>query len=216
MTTMASQITSLTVVYSTVYADAGQRKHQSSALLAFVWGIHRPRWIPRTKGQLRGKCLHLMTSSWKLKAVVHVVFMLYPINDRGRDEMCRQVAKGTFKCIFVNGNIWILIRISLESVPIVPTDNKTVLLYIMVWHRTGDRSLSELVMILLTGAYISENRSQRVENSPCSQGSGEWPAIFYAYWLILCKVKWKFGAICANRTARNIKQENVSRNHNAR
>ena len=64
MTTMASQITSPTVVYSTVYSDADQRKHQSSASLAFVWGIHRDRWIPRTKGQLRGKCLHLMTSSW--------------------------------------------------------------------------------------------------------------------------------------------------------
>ena len=37
MTTMAYQITSLTVVYSTVYSDADQRKHQSSASLAFVW-----------------------------------------------------------------------------------------------------------------------------------------------------------------------------------
>ena len=41
MGTMASQITSLTNVYSTVYSDADQRKHQSSASLAFVWGIHR-------------------------------------------------------------------------------------------------------------------------------------------------------------------------------
>ena len=64
MTTIGSQITSLTVVYSTVYSDADQRKHQSSASLAFVWWIHRDRWIPRTKGQLRGKCFHLMTSSW--------------------------------------------------------------------------------------------------------------------------------------------------------
>ena len=64
MTTMASQITSLTVVGSTVYSDVVQRKHQSSASLAFVWGIHRDRWIPRTKGQLRGKYFHLMTSSW--------------------------------------------------------------------------------------------------------------------------------------------------------
>ena len=48
----------------TVYSDADQRKHQSSKSLAFVWGIHRDRWIPRTKGQLRGKCFHLMTSSW--------------------------------------------------------------------------------------------------------------------------------------------------------
>ena len=65
MTTLASQITSLTVVYSIVYSDADQRKHQSSASLAFVWGIHRDRWIPRTKGQLRGKCFHLMTSSFR-------------------------------------------------------------------------------------------------------------------------------------------------------
>ena len=63
MSTIASLITSLAVVYSTVYSDADQRKHQSSASLAFVWGIHRDRWIPRTKGQLRGKCFHLMTSS---------------------------------------------------------------------------------------------------------------------------------------------------------
>ena len=41
MGAMASQVTSLTVVYSTVYSDADQRKHQSSASLAFVGGIHR-------------------------------------------------------------------------------------------------------------------------------------------------------------------------------
>ena len=41
MGAMASQITSLTIVYSAVYSGANQRKHQSSASLAFVWGIHR-------------------------------------------------------------------------------------------------------------------------------------------------------------------------------
>ena len=39
MTTMASQITSLTIVCSTVSSGADQRKHQSSASLAFVWGL---------------------------------------------------------------------------------------------------------------------------------------------------------------------------------
>ena len=33
------------------YSGTDQRKHQSSASLAFVRGIHRDRWIPRTKGQ---------------------------------------------------------------------------------------------------------------------------------------------------------------------
>ena len=40
MGAMASPITSLTIVYSTVYSGADQRKHQSYASLAFVWGIH--------------------------------------------------------------------------------------------------------------------------------------------------------------------------------
>ena len=41
MSAIASQITSLTIVYSAVYSDADQRKHQGSASLAFVRGIHR-------------------------------------------------------------------------------------------------------------------------------------------------------------------------------
>ena len=38
---MASQITSLTIVYSLVFSGADERKYQSSASLAFVLGIHR-------------------------------------------------------------------------------------------------------------------------------------------------------------------------------
>ena len=62
MNTMASQITSLTIVYSTVYSRADKRKHQSSASLAFVRGIH---WWPLNsphKGPVTQKCSHLMTS----------------------------------------------------------------------------------------------------------------------------------------------------------
>ena len=41
MSAMASQLISLTSVYSTIYSGVDQRKHQSSASLAFVRGIHR-------------------------------------------------------------------------------------------------------------------------------------------------------------------------------
>ena len=41
MTMLASQITSLTVVYSIFYSGVNQRKHKSSASLAFVREIHR-------------------------------------------------------------------------------------------------------------------------------------------------------------------------------
>ena len=74
MGTVASQITSLTIVYTTVYSDADQSKHQSSASLAFVWGIHRrpvnsPHKWPVTRKMFPFDdvimCFHLMTSSWK-------------------------------------------------------------------------------------------------------------------------------------------------------
>ena len=54
MSAMAYQITSLTIVFS-VYSVADQRKHQSSAPQAFVWGIHRwpvtspHKWLVRRK-----------------------------------------------------------------------------------------------------------------------------------------------------------------------
>ena len=48
---MASQITSLTIVYSSIYSGADQRKHQSSASLASVRESTGHRWIPRTYGQ---------------------------------------------------------------------------------------------------------------------------------------------------------------------
>ena len=41
MSAMVSKITSLAIVYSTVYSGADQRKHQSSTSLAFVREIHR-------------------------------------------------------------------------------------------------------------------------------------------------------------------------------
>ena len=56
--TVTSQITSLTIVYSTIYSGANQRKHQSSASLAFVASVNSPHKWPVTR-----KWFHLMTSS---------------------------------------------------------------------------------------------------------------------------------------------------------
>ena len=55
MGAMSSQITSLTIVYSTVYSDADQRRHQSSAPLAFARGIHRWPVNSRHKGPVTRK-----------------------------------------------------------------------------------------------------------------------------------------------------------------
>ena len=61
---MTSQITSLTTVYTTIYSIADQRKHQSSASLAFVQGIHRwPANSPH-KGPVTRKMLPFDDVSW--------------------------------------------------------------------------------------------------------------------------------------------------------
>ena len=53
MGVMASLITSLTIVYSTVYSDADQWKHQSSASLTFVRGpVNSPPKWPETRKML--------------------------------------------------------------------------------------------------------------------------------------------------------------------
>ena len=66
MGTIASQITSLTIVYSIVYSDADQRIHQSSASLAFR-GIHRRPVNSPHKWPVTRKSFHSMTSSWIIR-----------------------------------------------------------------------------------------------------------------------------------------------------
>ena len=69
MGTIASQITSLTIVYSTVYSGADQSTSKPRVTCHLCGEFTGDRWIPRTNGQLRGKCFHLMTSSWDLAVV---------------------------------------------------------------------------------------------------------------------------------------------------
>ena len=81
MSLMASQITSLTIVYSTVYSGGDQRKPQSSASLAFVRGIHRgpvnsPHKWPVTRKMFPFDDVIMVTCFALLKCV----FMVLPFD----------------------------------------------------------------------------------------------------------------------------------------
>ena len=67
MSAMATQITSLTIVYITVYSGTDQRKHQSSALLAFVRGIHQ--WPANSP--------HKRPVTWKMCPFDDVIMWIY-------------------------------------------------------------------------------------------------------------------------------------------
>ena len=53
------------------------------------------------------------------------------------------------KCIFLNENVWFLIKFSLKFVPNGPTNNIPALFQIMGWRRSGDKPLSESMVISL-------------------------------------------------------------------
>ena len=78
---MASQIASLTIVYSTVYLGADQRKHQSSASLDFVVGIHRWPVNSLYKGPVTWKAFsfddvsHEMSEYWDDEMSVWAIVM---------------------------------------------------------------------------------------------------------------------------------------------
>ena len=67
---------------------------------------------------------------------------------RLRQNGCR-FADDTFKCIFLNENVRISMKISLKFVPKGPINNNPALVQIMAWHQSGDKPLSEPMMVSL-------------------------------------------------------------------
>ena len=61
----------------------------------------------------------------------------------------RHFADDIFRCIFLNENVWIRIKISLKFVPKFPINNIPALVQIMAWCRPGDKPLSEPMMVNL-------------------------------------------------------------------
>ena len=73
----------------------------------------------------------------------------------------RHFADDIFKCIFLNENVWIPIKISLKFVPKGPINNIPSLVQIMVWRRPCDKPLSEPMMVRLL-THICVTRPQWV------------------------------------------------------
>ena len=74
----------------------------------------------------------------------------------------RHFADAIFKCIFVNENIWISIKISLKFVPTGPISNIPALVQMMAWRRPGDKPLSGPRMVRLS-THICVTRAQWIK-----------------------------------------------------
>ena len=75
----------------------------------------------------------------------------------------RHFADDIFKCIFMNENVWIPIKIPLKFVPKGPINNIPALVQIMAWRRPGDKPLSEPMMVSLP-THICVTRPQWVKS----------------------------------------------------
>ena len=86
------------------------------------------------------------------------VFLGSPWNSvntkRSRQDGC-YFADDVLKCIFLDENVWISLKILLNVVPMVPIDNIPALVQIMAWRRPGNKPLSEPMLVLYRRIYTS-------------------------------------------------------------
>ena len=95
--------------------------------------------------------------SWRRKEPGHQQPWYWPswtdvtlrVNTLRRRQNGRHFADNIFSCIFMNKNVWILIKISLKFVLKGSINNIPALVQIMVWRWPGVMPLSELMMVSL-------------------------------------------------------------------
>ena len=99
---------------------------------------------------------NLSSCDWKYYVIYGGINTLRPRQNG------RHFPDNIFKCIFLNENGRISIKISLKFVPKVPINNIPALVQIMAWRRPGDKPLSEQTMVTLL-AHICVTRPQWVK-----------------------------------------------------
>ena len=83
------------------------------------------------------------------KEIFNICFNLSPPGQTGR-----HFADNVFKYIFMNEKFCISIQISPKFVPKGPIDNKSALVQVMAWCRTGDKQLPEPMLTQFADAYM--------------------------------------------------------------
>ena len=92
---------------------------------------------------------------------VEICFVTSLLNTLRPRQNGRRFADNTFKRIFLNENVRILIKISMKFVPKGPITNNPTLVQIMACRRSGDKPLSEPMMVSLL-THICVTRPQWV------------------------------------------------------
>ena len=137
----------------------------------FLWNELEPRCQQREAGSLELVCRNhsgLSTGRVKYHRVsrgLNQSRLHDPLNTLRPGQNSRHFADDIFKCIFLNENASIPIKISLNFVPKGPINNTPALVHIMAWRRPGDKPLSETMMVSLP-THICVTRPQLVKGTP--------------------------------------------------
>ena len=110
--------------------------------------LSRPQCVKETMFE-RGREVssHRFLCHWRVHLLCAASLSHSCINTLRPRQNGRPFADEIFKCIFLNENVWIPIKISLKFVPQGPIDNIPALVQIMAWRRPGDKPLSEPMMV---------------------------------------------------------------------
>ena len=88
--------------------------------------------------------------------------MLTYLNSSPPGQNGRHYGRRHFQRHFHEWKLYISIRISLKFVPKGPIDNKSALVRVMAWRRTGDKPLPEPMLTQFTDAYMRGTRGRWV------------------------------------------------------
>ena len=116
---------------------------------------------------------------WKLPFLITAISQYDTLNSLRPRQNGRHFADDTFKRIFVNENVRISMKISLKFVPKGPINNNPALVQIMAWRRSGDKPLSEPMMVSLL-THICVIRPQWVNQRKAIIMVGEYESLIFA------------------------------------
>ena len=92
----------------------------------------------------RGVFILIGCLSWTPSQLVSVFINTLRLRQNGR-----HFTHDIFKCIFLNRNVYILIKSWLKCVPQDPINSIPALVQMMAWHQPGNKPLSEPMMVSL-------------------------------------------------------------------
>ena len=165
MGAVAPQVTRPTTVYPTAHPVADQRKHQSSASLALARGIHRrsmnhPHKWPATRKMFPFDDVIMHSCSCYLEQWWPILFISGAICPGG-GQMAR-ISQTTFSnSYFMIKSLMFRFKFQWSFFTKGPIDNKSVLVWVMARHRTGDMPLPEPKFTQFTNAYMRHQGGMR-------------------------------------------------------